>query len=110
MTLDEAIAAIGGTQAANDYLQGMVEESEAARDAKRALRAAVQYMKGAGVKYAAAGVVPELYAQCAFMIAGDWTENIGNAAEGAKAPLSVASRQIMLQLRYSKENREAKDE
>ena len=52
MKLDEVIEIIGGTEAAHDYLQGIVEGSEAARNARRALRAAIQYMKGAGVKYA----------------------------------------------------------
>lgn len=110
MTLDAAVAAVGGTQAAFDYLQGIVEDSEAARDAKRALKAAMQYMKGAGVKYAMAGLSPELYAQCAFMIMGDWTENVGNTAEGARPPLSIAARQILLQLRYDKKNKEATDD
>ena len=106
-SLDEVIATIGGTEAAHDYLQGIVEGSEAARDAERALRAAIQYMKGSGVKYAMAGAAPELYAQCAFMLVADWTEQTGNQLDGARTHVSVGTRQILLQLRYAKENREA---
>lgn len=105
--LDEVIEIIGGTKAAHDYLQGIVEGSEAARDAERALRAVIRYMKGAGVKYAMAKAETELYAQCAFMLMADWTEQTGNQIEGARTHVSVGTRQILLQLRYAKENREA---
>lgn len=107
MTLDEVIEIIGGTEAAHDYLQGIVEGSEAARNARRALRAAIQYMKGAGVKYATAEALPELFSQCAFELMADWSEETGNQIEGARTNVSIGTRQILLQLRYSKENREA---
>lgn len=109
MTPDEVIGKIGGTLAAHDYLQGIVEDSEAARNARRALLAAIQYMKGAGVKYATAAAVPELYAQCAFALMADWSETAGNEIEGARTKVSIGTRQILLQMRYSKENREASE-
>lgn len=107
MTIDDAVAAIGGTQTARDYLQGIVEGSEAARDADRALRAACSYLRGSGVKYAMAAEEPELYAQAAFMLMADFTESTGNAPEGTRDAAYVGTRQILLQLRYDKRNKEA---
>ena len=37
----------------------------------------------------------------------DWSEETGNQIEGARTNVSIGTRQILLQLRYSKENREA---
>ncbi len=106
MDMDAVLDAIGGTQAARDYMQGIVEGSEAARDADRSLRAAVWYMRGAGVRDVMAATAPELYAQCALMIAADWAEQSGSSREGSATPLGVGPRQILLQLRYDKTTRE----
>lgn len=107
MTLEAVLEAIGGTQAARDYMQGIVEGTEQARNADRALRSAIHYIRGAGIRDGMALAQPELYAQAAFSLAADWSETLGNAQEGTRTPVPIGARSLLVQMRYAKENREA---
>ena len=107
MDMEELLETIGGTQAARDYMQGIVEGTEQARNADRALRGAVHYIRGAGIRDGMALAQPELYAQAAYSIAADWSETLGNAQEGARTQVPIGARSIIVQMRYARENREA---
>lgn len=106
MSFDKLLSAIGGTQTAHEYMEGVVPGTEHARNIDRNVKAACAYMRGAGVRDAMAEAEPELYATAVFQIAADWSENPGQSAEGTKSPLSIAARQIILQLRHDKRNKE----
>lgn len=61
MDKQEILDAIGDVQAVHDYLRGIEPGSEADRDAMRAMRAAIDYLRGGGVHDVMATVAPDLY-------------------------------------------------
>lgn len=62
MRAEEILGLLGGERAVRDFLRGIEEGSETAREAQRSMLSAIEEMQGAGVPDRMARLSPNLYA------------------------------------------------
>jgi len=95
----EILAAIGGEEIVRNYLRGLEEGSETAKDAERAMLSAIEDMQESDVPDTAAERRPNLYAQAALLLCRLRTD-----AEDADAEkIERQYNGIVLKLRYGAE-------
>lgn len=92
----EILASLGGVEIVRNYLRGLEDGSETAKDAERAMLSAIEDMQDSGVPDDAARRRPNLYAQGALLLCRLRTD-----AEDADAEkIERQYNGIVLKLRY----------
>lgn len=106
MTPEEILAKLGGVEEVRAYLRGLEPDSEADKDAQRAMLAAISSMDAAGVYPIMAEAKPKLYGQACLLMCRMWTD----AEDGAAAAIGRQYAAIILQLRYDEKNEKNRKE